>query len=159
MPKHPNVQDRKRVVAYLEQLDWLFGTQTYSRTLSYQKEVPGDSPDCIADISVDAAYHRISINIYPGFWDCPLDYQRKALLHEYFHFVVSPLKHQADELLAGRVVTRPQLSAAAEEVTSRIENHLDALLRGRNKFAVRAYATYSKPVKRLSPSKKKVKKR
>jgi hypothetical protein len=144
----PNKEERRRLLALMEALDWMFSITNFDRTLHYMHEADDSSPDCIAEVSVTREYQRITISIYPKFWELDAEKQRKALLHEYCHSETEPLQHQAEALRKGHLVTEKQVSEAVEEVTSRMENHLDALLRGRKKFMRDAYAAYLKKKKR-----------
>jgi len=136
---HPTPKERKRLAVLMEQLDWLFGVSSYERHLLFKKK---DKDGAMAEITIDASYERIVMNIYPMFWEESREEQRAALLHEYCHHVAYPLQLAASLLYKGELVTPNDQEAAVEKTTSRICHLLDAQLRGRNKFARIAYKKY-----------------
>lgn len=142
--KKPSDRDSRRLRTLIEQFDYFFGTNIYKRTLNFQEKKKADSPDCAADIHIDRTYQRMTICIYPVFWTLEREEQRMCVLHEFCHNVPVALQVIAEGLQEGKLYPRPQIEAATEEVTSQITNKLDALLRGRNRFAKDAYAAYLK---------------
>lgn len=137
--KHPTRVEEKRVFDLLEQLEYLFMVNGYSRSVSFKKTDVGVTA---ADVSIDRSYQRIHISIYPIFWEEDLQDQRKALLHEFCHTVTVPVQEVGEDLLKGKLRTSDELQKAVEETTSRVENLLDAQLRGRNRYARIAYKKY-----------------
>lgn len=140
-------KEEKRVREFLQGMDWMFGTQNYDKSIIFEKEnKPDDSPglETTAQITQTPEYMIICVRIYPCFWKHSLEKQRKILLHELCHtFTVHPYQ-AALKLLDGQLVTKEQLNDITERETTEFENILDALLKGRLRYAKEAYANYLK---------------
>lgn len=142
--KHPTKAEQKRVTNLLEQLEFLFAVNNFERSLTFMKEEKEEGERLIADVSIDRLYQRILIRIYPSFWNEHIKFQRKALLHEFCHVIIQPIQSVALDLFNGKFRTMKELRDATEESTSKVENLLDAQLKGNNRYARIAYAKYLK---------------
>jgi hypothetical protein len=132
-------------VALIEQFDWMFSTQNFEQSVTFEKEDDflNDTP-ITRRITYDDMYQRIEIQIFPTFFDLSLDRQRKVLLHEFVYTFTIPLNRIAYDLHAGNLYTPEHISRAHERATSKIENILDKLLRGGMRYAKQAYKEYLK---------------
>lgn len=127
----------------LEQMDWFFAMKNHERDLFICKEEKQDCPSCAAEITMNERYSRISIRLYPPFWEQPLENQRETLLHEMCHTLILPVQHEATELLDGKLRTSDQVAYAVENSTSRVTIIIDALLCNGRKFMRDAYRKYT----------------
>lgn len=145
-PAHPTSGERKNICTLLEQLDWFFGVATYDRKLEYvheeKKSDKHEGRSVMADVLCEHDYQRLRIRLYPCFWEESTEGQRKGLLHEYCHILPARLQEHARNNWRERLVPEHIFDSAVEELTSSIENRLDALLRGRSQYMMKAYATY-----------------
>jgi hypothetical protein len=141
----------KRIVEFLGGIEWLFNVNGFEREIVLKEE---DENYIGAEITFDEKYQRITITIYPQFFKETLQGQRKILLHELCHCLTMPQKLLACSLTEGDLVTLKQIKDENERATSRIENILDGLLRGRLKYAKEAYAGYITTQKTKKPVKK-----
>ena len=142
--KHPTKQEEKKLFTLMEQLDYLFSVNNFDRHIAFKEKENPENAEVAADITIEIAYQRISIRIYPCFWEHTRKEQREFLLHEYCHTIPHPLNVLACDLREGKMVSMEQRRDALEEVTSRIALLLDAQLRSRNKYARIAYEKYLK---------------
>lgn len=150
--KLPTKNQRRRLVRLMEQLDWFYGISNQERHLHYAKEQDPESPNCTADVVVDEAYQRITITIYPSFWEATLEHQREYITHEYTHYLIQPIQRIARNLQKGRLHTAQDVEDAVEKTTSSVAIMVDALLSGHRRYMLKAYKDYIKV-----PNKKKKK--
>lgn len=134
-------QTKKRILDLLGQMDWLFGLNNFERELIFKKV---DEDDKGAEIAFEENYQRVTINIYPAYFEEKVEYQRKILLHEFCHCITIPSKCLGYDLLDGELVTRGQIKQENERMTSKFENILDGLLQGKLRYASKAYKDYVK---------------
>lgn len=142
MKTKPTKKDENRVLAILEQLDWMFGTQNYERILVFRKEAEKDNDNCAAQITRFEDYYRLKIEIFPCFWEETLEDQRMMLLHEFCHTLIGPMVDLVDSARKGILITEEQTRHLNERTTSQMTSILDALLRGRKTFMKNAYKAY-----------------
>jgi hypothetical protein len=144
--------NKQRVIKFLEDIEWLFAIQNFDRQLTFKKTEDGEKA---AEITFDERYQNIKVKIFPCFWEEKVEDQRKILLHELCHSITLPSKTMFYHFLDGEeTFTKTQADEINEKATSKIENILDGLLRGRMAYARRAYADYVKVKKK---KKKKIK--
>lgn len=148
MPKVPTKKQKKKLMALMVDLDWFFGVTNLDRTLTYMHKNDPESPDCACDVTIDRPYQRMSINIYPTFWENTENRQRDYIVHEYCHYLVQPLQEIARHLSEGRLHTKEDISQSVEQVTSSVANIITDMLSGRRKYAVIQYAKYVDKVKK-----------
>lgn len=129
----------KRITALMSQLDFVFHVQNFDRTVVLKKE---DYDNRACDIKTDLEYQRIEISIYPCFFENSLEDQRMYLLHEYCHVLLKPLAQVVSNLQDGKLETKEHRIFAVEQTTSAMANILAALLKGRMRYARKAYADY-----------------
>lgn len=122
-------------------MEWLFDYQNFDRSIVF-KTVNKD--DCACEIMTDLEYRRVTVMVYPSFFEHSLKEQRELLLHEFAHTFSDKIYHLAVNLLNGKAESFENFRRANEECTSRITNVLDGLLRGRKAYAKRGYAAYLK---------------
>ncbi len=139
--RKPTLKQKKRVDDLLEQFDWFFGVQNYDRAIIYKEEADGEAC-CAIERSED--YHRLTLKIYPIFWEEKIEDQRQYLLHEFCHCITGPLIDLLDEQRNGKLVSQEQTRHANERATSSMEHMVDALLRGKKTFMKKAYSDYLK---------------
>ena len=140
-PKHPNKKEEKRLMAFTDQMEYLFAVNNYDRSFTY-KEL--DSDDLCAEVELTVPYQRINIAIYPIFWTLTLKEQRELILHEFCHILIQPVQTVAWDLFEGKFRTEKERKDAVEQSTSRVAQLLDSLLRGRSSYARKAYEKYLK---------------
>lgn len=136
----------RRIEAFLNGIDWLFQVNQYDKKLSFpdrDKEEKEDMEgEVLAEVVVDEKYQVLVITIYPCFLKSSLAEQRRVLLHELCHTITNAPKACAIDLLNGKLVVEDKICDANEMATSKIENILDGLLRGKLLYAKEAYADY-----------------
>jgi len=141
----------KPIEELLEGLQWLFGIQNYDRSIVLKdKDEEREDEYCYAEIYFGEKYQEIELTIYPHFFKKTIEEQRKIILHELCHSITIPNKDAGYKLLDGVLVTKRELDFINERETSQVENILDGLLRGRLKYALKAYQEYGKKTKRKS---------
>lgn len=138
----PSKRQKQKCIDLIEQMDFLFSTNNYTRTLNFGENKPEEY--VAADVTINIPYQRIHINIYPAYWEQDKYAQRMSILHEFCHAIVKPLQDVCFDLQEGKLRTTADRKDAVEHVTSRIAQLLDAQLRGRNKYARDAYEKYLK---------------
>lgn len=156
MPKKEEFKDKEKILALLEQFDWMFGVQNFHRNLVYKENDETSNGSLkTAEIFFYEDYQELEIDLFPEFFKSSFQDQRKILLHEFCHVITIPSKKIAFDLLDGRLVTPDKIKDVNEEATSKIENLLDQLLRGNLTYAREAYKNYlmpkKKPVKKSKP--------
>ena len=132
-------KNQKRIQDFLEKMDWLFCTNNFDRSIIWKEK---DKDDMAAEITYDEKYQNLDIDIYPCFFTQTLKQQRKILLHELIHSITLPNKIALHDFLDGKFITPQEVVKINETETSKIENIFDGLLRGRLKYAVKAYKEY-----------------
>lgn len=132
-------QTIKKVRTFLDEIQWLFQINNFDRQIVIKTEADGD---LACEITYEEDYQRITIKIFPCFFTNNFQDQRKMILHELCHTITIPSKRLADDLLEGKLKTKDEIRDINERTTSQIENILDALLRGRSKYATQAYRNY-----------------
>lgn len=123
-------------------MDFLFSVNNFDRGIVFKSNDDGD--DTGASVLLDIPYQRITVNIFPLFWENKLKDQREMILHEYCHIIVHTLQRVTNDLSEGKFRTHKEIRDAVEECTSRFTMLLDAQLKGRNKYARVAYEKYLK---------------
>lgn len=131
--------------SFVDDMSYLFGVRHYELGLVKAKR---DKDKVVAEIEHEEDYQRITITIYPTFWEQSQEEQRKFLLHEFCHTLTDPIFDVAERLRNGRVETHEHQRIANEKSVSRIANILDSLLRGKSRYARESYAKYLDPKKR-----------
>lgn len=134
-------QVKKRVFNFCDDMQWVFDYQNFDRGVVFKKE---NRSEVVADVVTDLAYRRITINIYPYFFEHKPEEQRELLLHEFCHTFTDKLYGKSVSLLNGKLETFDKLKAANEEATSRITQVLNALLQDKLKYAKDGYSKYLK---------------
>lgn len=134
-----------RAKKFVEEFRWMFDVSMYEIKF-YVKHTDEEKDGGVtsASIEIDEKYQTIDINLYPIFFTKNLETQRKIMLHEMCHIISTPLQDAAESLLAGKLITDEAISAASEKSTSRMENIIDALLKGNLTYAKDAYKDYLK---------------
>lgn len=131
----------KRIQKLLESLDWMFQINNLQRDMVLKEK---DEENKAAEVVYDESYQNITINIYPCFFEHDLKNQRKMILHELCHTITLPSKLALHDFLDGKLVTPDAIYRINEKATSKIENLLDSLLRGKLQYASKAYKEYLK---------------
>jgi len=134
--------NKKRILKFLEAMDWMFSLQNFTTELIFIKNQKGQQT---AEVFYDEKYQNIIIKIYPDFLEEEFINQRKILLHELCHSITLPSKTIFYDFIDGKAITKEQITEINEKATSQIENLLDSLLRNRLLYAKKAYADYIKP--------------
>lgn len=155
----PNEKQKRKLANLMEQLDWFYGVSNQDRYLNYKKQNDPESPDSAADISIDEQYQRMTISIYPNFWDNTEKDQRAFMIHEYTHYLVQPLQRVARNLHSGRLHTEKDINEAVEKVTSSVTIIIDALLSGKRGYMLKAYEDFISNKKTNATNTTKTKKR
>lgn len=130
---------KKRIQTFIEDLQWLFNVQNFERTIVYSET---DQDESAATVLIDKEYQRITITIYPCFFEYSLEQQRGYLLHELCHMIGHDLAEIASGFLEGKHANRKQIQAAEEQLTSSITMLMNGLLQGRMSYARKGYARY-----------------
>lgn len=139
---------KKAIRRFLEDMEWMFDVQNFDKGLVFKKE---DWEDKAAVVNIDSSYRRITIEIYPCFFEASPEIQREYLLHEFSHCFTTELLKIGDLFLNGKLVTQRELQNRNEEAVCRITSVLDSLLRGKLTYAKKGYARY---LSSLTPKKK-----
>ena len=134
-------RDIVRVMKFLENIDWLFSLNNFDRIIKLPSD---DHEDVVAKVCYDDKYQRITVSLYPRFFEQKHHEQRKALLHELCHSITLPSKQALYDMIEGDLITKKQAHEINERATSQIENILDGLLRGKLYYARNAYKNYLK---------------
>ena len=135
-------KNKKRIQEFLEKMDLLFCINNYDWSIIW-KEKKNDK-GFAAEINYNEKYQTLDLNIFPTFFEHTLSQQRKMLLHELIHSITLPNKDALHDFLDGKFITPQEINKINETETSKIENIFDGLLRGRLKYAVKAYKEYLK---------------
>ncbi len=133
------------ITAFLKEFQYLFGVQTYDRAVILESK---DSKNFAASIFVEEDYQRITIKIFPCFFENELADQRRYLLHEFCHYFTTDLADTARNLLNGDLVTKEQIRVANEKGVSRATNIIESILLGKERHAQSVYSGYLKTKKR-----------
>lgn len=138
-----NERNKTRIQNFLNAIDWLFQVNNFEKEIIFKEK---DDPDreIAAQILFREDYQDITVYIYPCFLKEPKDKQRKILLHELCHSITIPTKTALYDFIDGKFVTPERIRELNEQETSKIENILDGLLRGRLRYAKAAYENYLK---------------
>ncbi|MEI9966154.1 MAG: hypothetical protein WDN67_00540 [Candidatus Moraniibacteriota bacterium] len=133
----------KRVLKFLDEIQWLFALQNYERTVTPKnQDIQNGEEVRLADVTLDEKYQTIHINLYPSFFKRDLKDQRKTLIHELCHTITLPLCESAESLLEGKLITSEQIAQISETATSKIENILDGFLKGNYSHFQKQYKEY-----------------
>ena len=133
------MKQTKRIIKFLEEIDWLFNLNNFDRKITLKKE---DDENKCGEIIYDEIYQTNTINLYPCFFKQKLEEQRKILLHELIHSITLPSKIAMTELLNGYLITPQRINSINEIETSKIENIIDGLLQNRLSYSKKAYKNY-----------------
>lgn len=120
----------------MNQLDWFFGLKGYERNLIFCEK---DESSISASITTEENYQRITLKIYPCFFEETLEAQREIILHEYSHTILQTTKVLAYNLLEGNLETKKTIDYENERATSKIQHLLNSLLEGNSQYVVKAY--------------------
>lgn len=137
--KHPTPKEKKKLDALMSDFDFMFNICGYERNLIFKKESEDESA---ASICIDVPYQRITLNIFPTFWEHTKKQQREFILHEYCHTIGHPIANLAKDLLDGVFVPKSKIIDMEEEANCKIVHLLDYQLRGMAKYTRTAYAKY-----------------
>lgn len=143
--KLTDLQVKKRIEFFLTDVEDMFDYGNFDRTISYPKE---DKDNCACEVITDLEYRRVNIKIYPSFFTQTARDQRQLLLHEFCHMYTDKIYQLAVSLLNGKHESFENFRRANEEATSKITETIEALLRGRLRYARKAYARYLDPKKK-----------
>lgn len=153
MKKLSKEQVKQRISDFMTDMEWAFDYQNFDRTVIFKKE-DHETESCACSVVNDWKYRRVTITIFPCFFDADLKIQRGYLLHEFCHTFTDKLHETLEDMLKGKLYTADQVTGTNEEATSRITQVIGALLEGRMKYARTGYAKYIEVKK---PKKRKVK--
>lgn len=143
--KKPTSKDKKQLVELMENLDFLFGINAKSRSMVYMKEDRVEDTlerQPALDVAIEEDYNRVRIRIYPCFWEHTKDEQRKMVVHEYCHVLVSPLHQIAQNLLDGKLETTEHKRVAWEKSVTSIDYIINNFLSGEYQWAKKSYQKY-----------------
>lgn len=135
----PTKKEEKSLRSLLRDMQYLFGCQTYDRSVTIAKEA---KQSYAAKIEIDEEYQRIRLTIYPCFWEATRDQQRGYIIHEFCHFLTDPLNQIAHNLLDGRLHSIQDRRDACEKSTSRIANLVVSILKDQESGAKKAFKKY-----------------
>ena len=138
----PTKKQKAKLRLLMEQLDWFYGVSNQDRHIVFCKEAKQKDENTAADIIVNEKYQRLTIHIYPTFWDSTEEEQREYITHEYTHYLINPIQKIAAQLHDGRFHTVDDIVDAVEKSTSSVAIMIDALLSGHRKYMIRAYKDY-----------------
>ena len=136
-------QNVKLVSSFLDIMDDMFNIATFDKRIICEKLDKKDNGYINAEISVDDMYRRITILLYPRFFNESLETQRRILLHELCHCITDELMTISFDLYTGKLRTKRDMEGANERTTSMIESILDLLLRGELDYLSKAYEDYA----------------
>ena len=141
MTKDKNKKVKLKIESFLEDFDFIVGTQHWDKTLVIKDE---DKDNQLASVECDRKYKRLTINIYPCFFKENPKSQAETLVHEMVHVLIDPLQQVANDMLEGHLVTRRCFSHALEESTSSVTEIMVRLLDDKLRYAKKAFAKYKK---------------
>lgn len=130
---------KKRVNDFFTDMEWMFDYQNWDRSVVFKEK---DDNELAAQVRQEDEYRRITVDIYPCFFTHSPKEQREFLLHEFCHSFSHKLYCASIDLLDGKLHTKEQLRKLNEEATSRVVQIIDALLRGKLRYAKRGYERY-----------------
>lgn len=146
---------KKAVSQFFSDLEWIFDYQNFDRGIIFKEE---NFEDTAAAVDIDSEYRRVTMKIFPSFFDHKIYDQRDILLHEFCHTFTHEVHQGALRLLNGKFESADKLASRNEEATSRITQIIGALLKGKMKYARRGYKDYIKNAEPRKISKKRTKK-
>lgn len=123
--QHPTKREEKRIEDFIKNLEYFSSVQNYDKNFVYKK---ADEDGVAASVEIDEKYQRITLNIYPCFFNHSLRHQREFLIHEFVHVLVAPLQAVADTMLQGYLVTNREYKAGLERSTSAVTEIIVRLL-------------------------------
>lgn len=144
----PSKKDKKDLLNLMSDLDFLFGINAKNRELRYKdsdKKVNDISTIC--EILVEEDYNRVTIYIYPIFWDKDQKERASSIIHEYCHILVNPLHDVAQNLIDGKLETWEHKRVAWEKSVCSIEYLITGFLSGKFKWAKKSFNSYLKSSK------------
>ena len=134
----------RAIIKFLDEIDWMFELNNFEREIILKEYQPENEPNLAAEVKTDTTYKEITISIYPHFFTLDKQQQRKALLHELVHTILSKNHVSALALLKGTLTTESELDEMNEQETTRITHFLDQLFIGNLRYARKAYLNYGK---------------
>lgn len=148
-------RQQKKVKDFMADMQWMFGVANYKVSVLFEEKPDGETA---ADVTISEAYQRITVCVYPLFFNSPEKLQRQYLIHEFCHFFIAPIQKVAENLIHGQLETTNHIGEAVEKSTSRCEKVILFLLEKERDWVIKDYQKYV--TKKSSPKKKKlVKKR
>lgn len=105
----------------VKKLSLFFGVQNMDREIRYMND---DDGDIVSYIQYEEDYQRITLKIYPVFFEKTRSTQAKCLLHEFCHTITIPVQEAAINLLNGKFHSERDIRERSEKSTSQIENIL-----------------------------------
>lgn len=139
--KNPNkAQIKSKIREFLTSFDGLFQIQHYEKEICFSTT----DKNLLADILFDEKYQRLTLTIYPEYFNITPEQQVKTLIHELIHTITIPSEDLALTLIEGNFVTKKQVRDLNEKQTSQIENIFNGLLSGKMNYAFKAYREYLK---------------
>lgn len=142
LKKHSKDKAKKKVLKFLEDLEWMFDYNNYEKSIVFKEE---DKDEIACEVVEDWDYRRITIKVFPTFFTHSLKDQRKFLLHELCHSYSNKIYQQLHEIINhGKFISWNSVKQNNEECTSRITETISRLLEGNLRYAKRAYSDYLK---------------
>jgi len=135
----------KRIVEFLDAVDWAFGLNIFKRTITLEEnDHIKEERLLLIQVKIRKDYQDIEFIIFPIFFQEDLQDQRKILLHELCHSITLPSKQAMSDLHEGKLITPETIRKINETETSKIENILDRLLDNELLYFKKAYKNYLK---------------
>lgn len=116
--------ERKRVSAWIRKWQREFYLDILRIDVLFHDYPREDDPReacCNADIDTDLAdtYHRVTLQIYPPFFDVSAEDQEFSVVHELAHVLAHPLVELVEASRNGLAVSPQELRSANERVADR----------------------------------------
>lgn len=153
MKKLTEKQVKNRVLQFMSDMEWAFDYQNFDRCVIFKKQP--HTKDIACQVICDWEYRRVTVEVFPCFFDASPEIQRGYLLHEFCHTFTDKLCNTAVALLNGKFYTFDQIKDLNEEATSRITQIIEALLKGKMRYARDGFAKYTAEKKVIKKKSKK----
>lgn len=108
-------KQHKKVIDFLNEAGYAFGTNTWDNTVKQLEKDDGDGT--LATFNCDRRYRRNIISIYPSFYKETKKDQVQALIHELCHFITNDMRQNSWNLREGVLVTEAECNRSWEATT------------------------------------------
>lgn len=127
----------------------MFEVNNFHREIKFQNK--NDSEDeaeqSALDIKIDREYRRLTIKVYPAFFENSPERQANYIVHELCHVVIGKVTELSRNILIKeQFVTWREVKEANEHVTQQVTDIVTQLMSGNLTYAKKAYKNYIRTV-------------